>query len=391
MMDRLKLFFTSVKEISFFERIFKWSKIRSLSFDAFSEFEFLEKKVLQQDDKINDLKQRIELHIKEKEGIEKLNRDNSFDLRILREKNTELSNENTGFKSLDKKRAEEQLKYIGKLDQATKSFEDKEQRILQEKEARENEKLEKMKRQWQDHEKNTEEEIERLCSRLRINYIKNPPLQKKPDNTIEIAGEFIIFDAKSPKTDDLNNFPDYIKSQAKTLNKYTNQEKVKKDIFLVVPSNTLEYISQLRMTMSGFNVYVIAKDSIELVLVSLKKIEDIDLAGKLDPRDRENLISVVSNFAYFVGRNGRINLEIGEYSVNLIEQMRTLVPKDFYEEIKNKVAGQTFNIAYDKPGKVEDTSSLQKEIQDQKNKANRLDISPLNPSVKKELLSPKKD
>ena len=133
MMDRLKLFFTSVKEISFFERIFKWSKIRSLSFDAFSEFESLEKKVLQQDDKINDLKQTIELHIKEKEGIEKLNRDNSIDLRILREKNTELSNENTGFKSLDKKRAEEQLKYIGKLDQATKSFEDKEQRILQEK------------------------------------------------------------------------------------------------------------------------------------------------------------------------------------------------------------------------------------------------------------------
>ena len=35
--------------------------------------------------------------------------------------------------------------------------------------------------------------------------------------------------------------------------------------------------------------------------------------------------------------------------------MRSLVPKDFYEEIKNKVAGQTFNIAYDKPGKVEDT------------------------------------
>ncbi len=40
---------------------------------------------------------------------------------------------------------------------------------------------------------------------------------------------------------------------------------------------------------------------------------------------------------------------------------------------------------------VKDTSSLQKEIQDQKNKANRLDISPLNPSVKKELLSSKKD
>jgi len=390
-MDRLKRFFTSVKEISFFERIFKWSKIRSLSFDAFSEFESLEKKVLEQDNKINYLEKNIELQIKEKEGIEKINIQNSVDLGILREKNIELSNENSRFKSLEEKRAEDQSKALGEFNQATKSAEDTKQRLLQEKEARKNEKLEKMKRQWQDHEKNTEEEMERLCSRLRINYIKNPPLQKKPDNTIEIGGEFIIFDAKSPKTDDLNNFPDYIKSQAKTLNKYTSQEKVKKDIFLVVPSNTLEYISELRMTMSGFDVYIIAKDSIELVLVSLKKIEDIDLAGKLDPRDRDNLISVVSNFAYFIGRNGRINLEIGEYSVNLIEQMRTLVPKDFYEEIKNKVAGQTFNIAYDKPGKVEDTSSLQKEIQDQKNKANRLEISPLNPSIKKELLSPKKD
>ena len=390
-MDELKRFFNLIKEISFFDRIFRWFKIRSLSFDAFSEFQFLEKKIINQEKKINDLQKTIGENYRVIDTIKESNEKNTVELKILRAQNTELSNENSGFKSLNEKRAEAHNNAIGQLNQATKNVENREQKILQEKESREKEKVVKMKRQWQDHEKNTEEELERLCSRLRINYIKNPPLEKKPDNTIEIAGEFIIFDAKSPKTDDLNNFPDYIKSQAKTLNKYTDQEKVKKDIFLVVPSNTLEYISQLRMTMSGFNVFVIAKDSIELVLVSLKKIEDIDLAGKLDPRDRENLISIVSNFAYFIGRNGRINLEIGEYSVNLIEQMRTLVPKDFYEEIKNKVAGQTFNIAYDKPGKVENTVGLKKEIEDQKNKANRLDINPLNPSIKKELLSPKKE
>jgi hypothetical protein len=390
-MDELKRFFNLIKEMSFFDRVFKWFKIRSLSFNAFSEFQFLEKKIIDQEKKINDLEKTLGENYRVIETMNESNEKNTVELKILRAQNTQLSNENSGFKSLNEKRVEEHGKAIGQLNQATKSVENREQKILQEKESREKEMVDKMKRQWQDHEKNTEEEIERLCSRLRINYIKTPPLDKKPDNTIEIAGEFIIFDAKSPKTDDLNNFPDYIKSQAKTLNKYTDQEKVKKDIFLVVPSNTLEYISQLRMTMSGFNVFVIAKDSIELVLVSLKKIEDIDLAGKLDPRDRENLISVVSNFAYFIGRNGRINLEIGEYSVNLIEQMRTLVPKDFHEEIKNKIAGQTFNIAYDKPGKVENTSSLKKEIEDQKNKANRLDITPLNPSIKKELLSPKKD
>ena len=93
-MDRLKLFFTSIKEISFFERIFKWSKIRSLSFDAYSEFEPLKKKILDQDDKINNLENAIEKINIEKEGVEKINTQNSVDLGILRDKNTELSNEN---------------------------------------------------------------------------------------------------------------------------------------------------------------------------------------------------------------------------------------------------------------------------------------------------------
>ncbi|MEZ4997303.1 MAG: hypothetical protein R2758_07535 [Bacteroidales bacterium] len=42
-------------------------------------------------------------------------------------------------------------------------------------------------------------------------------LPRKPDNTIEISGEYIIFDAKSPANDDLSNFPTYIKNQADNL------------------------------------------------------------------------------------------------------------------------------------------------------------------------------
>ena len=74
-MDKLKRFFTSVKEISFFERIFRWAKIRILSFDAFSEFEALERKIINQEEKIQDLDKLVELINKEKEGLEKINRD----------------------------------------------------------------------------------------------------------------------------------------------------------------------------------------------------------------------------------------------------------------------------------------------------------------------------
>ena len=69
----------------------------------------------------------------------------------------------------------------------------------------------------------------------------------------------------------------------------------------------MEYIPEFRFSFSGYFVNIIAKDSIEMILISLKKIEDIDLAGKLDPRDRDNLINVISSFAYFIGRNGRID------------------------------------------------------------------------------------
>ena len=68
----------------------------------------------------------------------KINTQNSVDLGILRDKNTELSNENSRFKSLQEKRAEEHSKALGEFNQATKSAEDTKQRLLQEKEDKKN-------------------------------------------------------------------------------------------------------------------------------------------------------------------------------------------------------------------------------------------------------------
>jgi len=391
MIDKLKLFFSSVKEISFFQRIFSWSKIKALSYDAFDEFKNLERNIELSYSKIDELNKKYsDLKISNK-NIEDLNTEFKSELKYLREKNNDLIAENSRYKSKEDQRAEEHAKNMGQFTQAAKIKEEETAKMKQDIADKENEKLEIMKRQWQNHEKETQELIENLCSTLRIEYVKEPQLDKIPDNTIRILGEYIIFDAKSPKTDDLTNFPIYIKNQAKSLHKYTSQKGVKNDIFLVVPSNTLEYINDLKITMNGYNVFIIAKDSMELTLISLKKIEDIDLAGKLDPRDRDNLVNVIGSFAYFVRRNGRINLELGEYSVNLIEKMRSIVPKEFTEDVKNNIAGQSFNIAYDKSGKAEDTSVLKKHIQEQKNKADLIDISPLNPDVRKGLIMRSKD
>ena len=91
-MDELKRFFNLIKEISFFDRIFRWFKIRSLSFDDFSEFQFLEKKIINQEKEINDLQKNIGENYRVIDTIKESNEKNTVELKILRAQNTELSN-----------------------------------------------------------------------------------------------------------------------------------------------------------------------------------------------------------------------------------------------------------------------------------------------------------
>ena len=89
-----------------------------------------------------------------------------------------------------------------------------------------------MKQTWRDHESSVESAIRGICSRNIIEYLEEVPFRGTPDNTIRIAGEFVIFDAKSPGSDNLNNFPSYLKAQTEQVKKYIKHENVKKDIYL---------------------------------------------------------------------------------------------------------------------------------------------------------------
>ena len=74
----------------------------------------------------------------------------------------------------------------------------------------------------------------------------------------------------------MSNFPAYIKNQTDSLKKYAKHQDVKKDLFLVIPANTLHIIKQFTYNMGNYNVYVITKDAIEPIIISLKKIQEFD-------------------------------------------------------------------------------------------------------------------
>lgn len=58
-MDNLKLFFTKIKELSFWQRIFSWAKVRALSYDAFEEFISLEKNLATQKENFDGINNKL--------------------------------------------------------------------------------------------------------------------------------------------------------------------------------------------------------------------------------------------------------------------------------------------------------------------------------------------
>ncbi len=90
-------------------------------------------------------------------------------------------------------------------------------------------------RTWQDWEATVENKIRLICDENILKYISQEdyPSEKKPDNSIEIANQFIIFDAKSPKSHDkLDSFKKTIAKAVNEMDKYSGDKtlNVSKDM-----------------------------------------------------------------------------------------------------------------------------------------------------------------
>jgi hypothetical protein len=193
-----------------------------------------------------------------------------------------------------------------------------------------------------------------------VNYVEKVPFRGNPDNTIEISGEYIIFDAKSPASEDLSNFPAYIKSQADNLKKYASQDNVKKSMFLVVPTNTINKLKQLTYRLGDYDVFVITKDSIEPVILSLKKIEEYDLADKLSPEDRDSICRIIGKFAHTAKRRIQIDQFFSNEFMDIVLKSQKELPEDIREQVIEFEKSEKLNPPTEKRAKIISIDELQK-------------------------------
>lgn len=416
-LDNLKRFVERIKSISFWERLFSWRKIRNELIDASADLQklisnndYLKETNTKQEGTILGLNKDIELKNEKINGFNQQLQDLNLDYNLLSEKNNHLQNENNRLNESSGKmtqtiddltkrkneldvelaeikkelqiiqselgevkkqntqllkdedfRKQEHSNSMASLKEIQDQIKTERNTEIEEKNAKEIERINKLKETWSKHQENAKNIIKSICQKHTIQYIEKVPFKGDPDNTLFICEEYIVFDAKSPGGEDLSNFPNYLKDQAEKAKKYAKQDDVKSDIFFVVPSNTLNFLNTFVYRHGDHNVYIISVDALEPIILGLKKIEEYDFAEQLSPEDRENICRVLGRFAHLSKRRIQVDSFFAKQFIELAYKCESDLPKDILESLVEFEKAEKLNPPLEKRAKAIPIADLEKE------------------------------
>lgn len=254
-------------------------------------------------------------------------------LETLEKNLQELKDDNAKLRKDDEFRRNEHSNAMASLREIQRKVQDDREQELAAKNQAEILRIRKLKETWLKHEENVKNRMRTICQRNGIEYVDRVPFKGKPDNTVKINDEYIIFDAKSPAGDDLSNFPSYLKVQAESAIKYVKEENVRKEVFLVVPTNTLEQLEIFEYKLSDYTVFVISTDSLEPILLTLRRIEEYEFAEQMSPEERENICRVIGKFVHLSKRRIQIDGFFAKQFFELVYRTEADLSKDFLEKV----------------------------------------------------------
>jgi hypothetical protein len=336
----------------------------------------LEQKLAAKEVEINNHQKNIEIASAKINSFEQLKTEKTQiqeRLKLIEIERNNLKNANTILLQKDENRNITLRKSTESSNTLIESLENEKQRINDDRVKEAQQELENQKQTWREHEKDVENHLQLICNNHVIKYISQedfPHPRNKPDNAIEIMDQLIVFDAKSPANDDLNNFPKYIKLQTESLKKYAKHQDVKKDLFLVIPSNTLHVIKQFTYNIGDYNVYIITKDSLEPIILSLKKIEEYEFVDKLSPEERDNVCRIIGKFAHTTKRRIQIDQFFAEEFLQTLQKTGAQLPREMLESVIDFEKAERLNPPMEKRNKQiltkdlqEKSTQIKKEIQ----------------------------
>ena len=347
----------------------------------------LEKELSERNTTITNLTKQVEIAAARTETFEQIKLEKAaIDERLAqvdRDRNT-LKNENIAYQKAEEGRQKEVSKSIASALTLQESLEAEKSRLNDERVQEKEYLLKKMKLKWSDHEKDVQTHLQLICRNNVITYVSQedfPHPRNKPDSSIEIMDQLIVFDAKSPANDDLSNFPKYIKNQTENLKKYAKHDNVKNDLFLVIPSNTLDVIDQFHYNIGDYNVYIISKDALEPIVLSLKKIEDYEFADKLSPEERDNVCRIIGKFAHTTKRRIQVDEFFAREFLDTLSKAGTQLPRDILENVIKFENAEKLNPPMEKRNKKILTKDLKEQVDKLEKEMEMREIPKISPQT----------
>ena len=327
----------------------------------------LEKNLSSKESSIKELEKEkdiLNVHMKSLEELKTKKTELETALKSVSDERNDLKNKNIKLNNEEEKRILDSKKEIEALITLKQSAEQEKQVLNNKRVSEKAKEFEEIKSQWGRHEKDVENCIREICRNNIIKYIGQedfPHPRNKPDNSIEIMDQLIVFDAKSPANNNLDNFPKYIKDQTESLKKYAKHDDVKNDLFLVIPSNTLNVIDQFSYKIGEYNVFVVTKDALEPIILSLKKIEEYEFVDKLSPEERDNVCSVIGKFAHTTKRRIQIDNFFQREFLNTLDKAKKL-PREILESVIEFENAEKLNPPMEKRKKIIYTKELKDQV-----------------------------
>ncbi len=287
-------------------------------------------------------------------GIKEKLRNAQEEFKVVKQQNTQLLAE-------EKNRIEKSQNDMSALASIREQIQNDRNKEVEERNNIEINRIKNLKDTWSKHQENVKNIIKSISSKHTIEYVDKVPFRGEPDNVLKICEEFVIFDSKSPGTDDLSNFPNYLKDQSERAKKYAKQENVKSDIFFVVPSNTLEKLEKFVFNLGDYNVFIISVDSLEQIILSLKKIEEYQFIDQLSPDERDDICRILGKFAHITKRRIQIDSYFAKQFIELAYKAESDLPKEILDKVVEYEKSEKLNPPTDKRAKVLSIKELEKD------------------------------
>lgn len=199
-------------------------------------------------------------------------------------------------------------------------------------------------RMWNVHEREAIGRMAEVCRKpeIQLPFYDNTSLPDdidpslKPDFMIRLLGQYVIFDAKVSKSQNLQTYlAGQVKKTAEKLGAAKDNHLFYRQVFFVVPGTEVPDLKQTSWYEGGYTFFVVSLDSFEPIVTAMKRLEDYEFTERFDPQERETIVGLLAGFEQHIRQQNAGNI-LNTLRGLAVLAGRTALPEEMADEVETR-------------------------------------------------------